>query len=135
MQMNSKVKLALWLGFFLRLFNAFLNGFYGSTYGSSDDALGFHLKAVEITSRFRAAHGAPVHLGDPAAIGINNISNPDWGDAVEIRDGEIPVFWACGVTPQLVLQNARPPLCIAHTPGAMLIGDQASDAVSMRWSA
>ena len=93
------------------------------------------LKAVEITSRFRAAHGAPVHLGDPAAIGINNISNPDWGDAVEIRDGEIPVFWACGVTPQLVLQNARPPLCIAHTPGAMLIGDQASDAVSMRWSA
>jgi uncharacterized protein YcsI (UPF0317 family) len=93
------------------------------------------LKAVEITSRFRAAHGAPVHLGDPAAIGIDDISKPDWGDAVDIRDGEIPVFWACGVTPQLVLQNAQPPLCITHTPGAMLIGDQASDAVSMRWSA
>jgi uncharacterized protein YcsI (UPF0317 family) len=93
------------------------------------------LKAVEITSRFRAAHGAPVHQGDPAAIGIDDISKPDWGDAVEIRDGEIPVFWACGVTPQLVLQNAKPPLCITHTPGAMLIGDQASDAVSMRWSA
>ena len=53
----------------------------------------------------------------------------------EIRPGEIPVFWACGVTPQLVLQNARPSICITHTPGAMLIGDQASDAVSMRWSA
>lgn len=93
------------------------------------------LKAVEITSRFRAAHGAPVHLGDPSAIGIADIEKPDWGDPVEIRPGEIPVFWACGVTPQLVLQNARPSICITHTPGAMLIGDQASDAVSMRWSA
>ncbi len=93
------------------------------------------LRAVEITSRFRAAHGAPVHLGDPAAIGIADLDKPDWGDAVEIRPGEIPVFWACGVTPQLVLRNARPPICITHTPGAMLIGDEASDAVSMRWSA
>ena len=93
------------------------------------------LKAVEITSRFRAAHGAPIHLGDPAAIGIADIARPDWGDPVDIRPGEIPVFWACGVTPQLVLKNARPPICITHTPGAMLIGDQASDAVSMRWSA
>jgi len=93
------------------------------------------LKAVEITSRFRAAHGAPVHLGDPAAIGIADINKPDWGDPVEIREGEAPVFWACGVTPQLVLKNARPPICITHTPGAMLIGDGESDAVSMRWSA
>lgn len=93
------------------------------------------LKAVEITSRFRAAHGAPIHLGDPAGIGIADIARPDWGDPVDIRPGEIPVFWACGVTPQLVLKNARPPICITHTPGAMLIGDQASDAVSMRWSA
>lgn len=93
------------------------------------------LRAVEITSRFRAAHGAPVHLGDPAAIGIADIGKPDWGDPVEIRPGEIPVFWACGVTPQLVLKNARPPICITHTPGAMLIGDGYSDAVSMRWSA
>lgn len=93
------------------------------------------LKAVEITSRFRAAHGAPVHLGDPAAIGVRDIGKPDWGDPVDVRDGEIPVFWACGVTPQLVLKNARPPLCITHTPGAMLIGDEPSDAVSMRWSA
>lgn len=93
------------------------------------------LKAAEITSRFRAAHGAPVHLGDPSAIGIADIERPDWGDPVEIREGEIPVFWACGVTPQLVLRNARPEICITHTPGAMLIGDEASDAVSMRWSA
>lgn len=93
------------------------------------------LRAVEITARFPAAHGAPVHLGDPAAIGIADVNAPDWGDAVEIKSGEIPVFWACGVTPQLVLQTARPPLCITHTPGAMMIGDQASDAVSMRWSA
>ena len=93
------------------------------------------LKAVEVTSRFRAAHGAPLHLGDPAAIGIADIAKPDWGDPVEIRPGEIPVFWACGVTPQLVLQNAKPPICITHTPGAMLIGDELSDAVSMRWSA
>ena len=93
------------------------------------------LKAVEITSRFKAAHGAPLHFGDPAAIGIKDVMAPDWGDPVEIREGEIPVFWACGVTPQLVLQNARPPICITHTPGAMLIGDGLSDAVSMRWSA
>lgn len=93
------------------------------------------LQAVEITSRFRAAHGAPVHLGDPAAIGIEDVMQPTWGDAVEIREGEIPVFWACGVTPQLVLETSKPPICITHTPGAMLIGDAASDAVSMRWSA
>jgi uncharacterized protein YcsI (UPF0317 family) len=93
------------------------------------------LKAIEITSRFKAAHGAPLHIGDPSAIGIKDVMAPDWGDAVEIREGEIPVFWACGVTPQLVLQNARPPICITHTPGAMLIGDGLSDAVSMRWSA
>lgn len=93
------------------------------------------LRAVEITSRFPAAHGAPLHFGDPAEIGIKDIMKPDWDDPVEIRPGEIPVFWACGVTPQLVLQTAKPPICITHTPGAMLIGDQASDAVSMRWSA
>jgi len=93
------------------------------------------LRAIEVTSRFPAAHGAPLHFGDPAEIGITDVMAPDWGDAVDIKPGEIPVFWACGVTPQLVLQTAKPPICITHTPGAMLIGDQASDAVSMRWSA
>lgn len=93
------------------------------------------LKAVEITARFRAAHGAPLHLGDPAAIGVADIGAPDWGDPVDIRPGEIPVFWACGVTPQLVLETAKPTICITHTPGAMLIGDETSDLVSMRWSA
>ncbi len=93
------------------------------------------LKAVEITTRFRAAHGAPLHLGDPAAIGVADLGAPDWGDPVEMQPDEIPVFWACGVTPQLVLETAKPSVCITHTPGAMLIGDEASDLVSMRWSA
>ena len=80
------------------------------------------LRAVEITSRFRAAHGAPVHLGDPEAIGIKDLDSPDWGDPVRLKPGELPVFWACGVTPQLVLETAKPPICITHTPGSMLIG-------------
>ena len=87
------------------------------------------IRAVEITSRFTRAHGAPIHLGDPAEIGINNINQPDFGDPVDIRDGEIPVFWACGVTPQIAIRNAKPPLSITHAPGHMLITDiRGSDA-------
>ncbi len=82
------------------------------------------IRAVEITANHPAAHGAPVHFGDPAAIGIRDIGRPDWGDPQEIRQGEVPVFWACGVTPQNAVQAARPPLCITHTPGSMLITDQ-----------
>jgi uncharacterized protein YcsI (UPF0317 family) len=81
------------------------------------------IRAVQITSRFPAAHGAPVHLGDPAQIGIHDLSRPDYGDAVAVRDDEIPVFWACGVTPQAALQNARLPLAITHAPGCMLVTD------------
>jgi uncharacterized protein YcsI (UPF0317 family) len=92
------------------------------------------LRAVEITSRYPAAHGAPIHLGDPAAIGIADLDKPDWGDPQPLRAGEIPVFWACGVTPQFVLQNARPPLCITHTPGCMLIADHRSTKVQMAWA-
>jgi uncharacterized protein YcsI (UPF0317 family) len=81
------------------------------------------IRAVQITSRFPAVHGAPVHLGDPARIGIADLARPDYGDAVPVEPGELPVFWACGVTPQAALQRARPPLCITHAPGAMLITD------------
>jgi uncharacterized protein YcsI (UPF0317 family) len=82
------------------------------------------VRAVQVTSRFPATHGAPVHIGDPAAIGILDISRPDFGDPVEIRPGEEPVFWACGVTPQAVALNSRPSLMITHAPGHMFITDQ-----------
>ena len=80
-------------------------------------------KAVLSTGRFPAVHGAPVHIGDPAAIGIKDVGKPDFGDAVEIREGETPVFWACGVTPQAVLMKSKPPFAITHAPGYMFIGD------------
>lgn len=81
------------------------------------------IRAVQITSRLPAVHGAPVHIGDPAQIGIADLSKPDYGDAVEVRAGELPVFWACGVTPQAALVQARVPLAITHAPGAMLVTD------------
>ena len=81
------------------------------------------IRAIQITSRLPAVHGAPVHLGDPALIGIKDLSRPDYGDAVEVMADELPVFWACGVTPQAALAQARPPLAITHAPGAMLITD------------
>ena len=81
------------------------------------------IRAVQITSRFPAVHGAPVHLGDPALIGIRDLQRPDYGDAVEVRADEIPVFWACGVTPQAAIENARLPLAITHAPGCMLVTD------------
>jgi uncharacterized protein YcsI (UPF0317 family) len=81
------------------------------------------IRAVQITSRFPAVHGAPVHLGDPALIGIADISRPDYGDTVEIMPDEIPVFWACGVTPQEAIRHARLPLVITHQPGYMLVTD------------
>jgi len=81
------------------------------------------IRAVEITSRFPHTHGSPVHLGDPAEIGIEDLANPDWGDAQQIEENEIPVFWACGVTPQNAIRLAKPEICITHTPGSMLITD------------
>lgn len=80
-------------------------------------------RAVEVTAGFGIAHGAPVHVGNPAALGITDISLPDYGDAVEIRDDEVPVFWACGVTPQWVAQRSRLPFCITHAPGKMFVTD------------
>jgi uncharacterized protein YcsI (UPF0317 family) len=81
------------------------------------------VKAIQICSRFPRAHGAPVHCGDPAAIGVRDVSRPEFGDPVRIKDGETPVFWACGVTPQAVLMQAKPPFAITHKPGHMFLTD------------
>lgn len=81
------------------------------------------VRAVQVTSRFPAVHGAPVHIGDPNFIGISDIGHPDFGDAVTIKDGEVPVFWACGVTPQAVAMEVKPELMITHAPGHMFITD------------
>jgi len=80
-------------------------------------------RAVQITSRYASVHGAPVHIGDPSKIGIKNLKKPDFGDPVTIKRDEVPVFWACGVTPQAVVMKAKPDLCITHTPGHMFISD------------
>jgi uncharacterized protein YcsI (UPF0317 family) len=81
------------------------------------------IRAVQICTRFPSVHGAPVHLGDPGLIGINDLALPDYGDAVSMNDDELPVFWACGVTPQVALEAARPPFAITHSPGCMLVTD------------
>ena len=81
------------------------------------------VRAVQVTSRFPSTHGAPIHIGTPSDIGITDISRPDFGDPVEIKDDEEPVFWACGVTPQAVALNCKPPLMITHAPGRMFITD------------
>ena len=78
---------------------------------------------IRICRTYPLAHGAPVHAGDPAKIGIRDVVAPDWGDAVAVRPGEVPVFWACGVTPQVALERAGLPLCITHKPGHMLVTD------------
>ena len=84
--------------------------------------------AVRVTARYPDVHGAPVHIGDPAAIGIADLDRPDYGDAVEIRPGEVPVFWACGVTPQAAVTASRPPFAISHAPGHMVITDARDSA-------
>ena len=81
------------------------------------------IRAIQICTRFPSVHGAPLHFGSPEDIGISNIDQPDFGDAVTIKEGEVPVFWACGVTPQVAIENAKPPLCITHSPGYMLVTD------------
>jgi uncharacterized protein YcsI (UPF0317 family) len=86
----------------------------------------------EITGRYPTMHGAPIHVGDPEAIGIADISRPDFGDSVTIRPGEIPVFWACGVTPQLALAAARPELAITHSPGCMFVTELRDEAFEVK---
>lgn len=79
--------------------------------------------AVRVTSRYPAVHGAPMHVGDPRALGIEDLARPDYGDPVDVREGEVPVFWGCGVTPQAAVVESRPDLAIAHAPGHMLVTD------------
>lgn len=81
------------------------------------------IRAILITARFPAVHGAPVHLGRPDLIGIADLARPDYGDPVPVHADELPVFWACGVTPQAVLAAARLPFAITHAPGSMLVTD------------
>jgi uncharacterized protein YcsI (UPF0317 family) len=80
-------------------------------------------RAVAITAELPLAHGAPVHAGDPLALGIADLDRPDFGERVTVRAGETPVFWACGVTPQAVAMRARPELMITHAPGHMFVTD------------
>ncbi len=87
-------------------------------------------RAVTTTARFPGAHGAPVHIGDPAAIGIEDVMRPPWGDPQQFRPGDVPVFWACGVTPQAVALASRPPFMITHSPGHMFITDTPNSALS-----
>ncbi|TRD15265.1 putative hydro-lyase [Palleronia caenipelagi] len=84
--------------------------------------------AVEISRKFPLAHGAPIHIGDPAEIGVADVTRPDWGDPAPVPEGSVPVFWACGVTPQVALEAAKAPLCITHKPGHMLVTDVPQDA-------
>ncbi len=81
-------------------------------------------RAVQVTSRFPATHGAPIHVGDPTAIGIKDLDRPDFGDRVDVLPDEEPVFWACGVTPQAVALSCKPPLMFTHAPGKMFITDR-----------
>ena len=81
------------------------------------------IRAVQITTRFPAVHGAPVHIGRPDLIGITDLSKPDYGDAVPVGADEIPVFWACGVTPQAAIAQAKLPFAITHAPGCMMVSD------------
>ena len=81
------------------------------------------IRAIQITSRFPAVHGAPIHIGLPETIGIKDLAKPDYGDAVPVESDELPVFWACGVTPQAVIAEVRPDFSITHAPGCMLITD------------
>jgi uncharacterized protein YcsI (UPF0317 family) len=85
-------------------------------------------RAAEISRRYPHAHGGPIHAGDPARIGISDISRPEWGDPAPVPKGHVPVFWACGVTPQVAIETAGLPICITHKPGHMLITDIPEDA-------
>jgi uncharacterized protein YcsI (UPF0317 family) len=88
------------------------------------------IRAIQITSRYPDVHGAPVHLGFPEQIGIEDLSHPDFGDPVPVSADELPVFWACGVTPQAAIMQARPEIAITHSPGCMLVLDVRDDELA-----
>ena len=81
------------------------------------------VKAVEVTAAMPKVHGAPIQIGNPEAIGILDFNHPDYGDSVTINEGEVPVFWPCGVTPQNAVMQTKPPIAITHAPGHMFITD------------
>jgi uncharacterized protein YcsI (UPF0317 family) len=81
------------------------------------------IRAAQVTTRFYLTHGAPIHFGSPDELGIRNLAEPEFGDPVTIQPGEIPVFWACGVTSQTAVLSARVPLAITHSPGHMFVSD------------
>lgn len=89
------------------------------------------VRSVQITSRFPSVHGAPVHIGDPAMIGIDDVTKPDFGMPIEISENEVPVFWACGVTPQAVAMHVKPEIMITHSPGYMFITDIREDSLAV----
>mmetsp|Transcript_12280 Transcript_12280/g.18608 ORF Transcript_12280/g.18608 Transcript_12280/m.18608 type:complete len:264 (-) Transcript_12280:101-892(-) len=88
------------------------------------------IQAVQVTARYPRVHGSPIHIGDPTGIGIKDISLPDYGDSVSVGENEVPVFWACGVTPQAVVMDSRPEFCITHSPGYMLVLDMRNEELS-----
>jgi uncharacterized protein YcsI (UPF0317 family) len=88
------------------------------------------VRAIEVTSRYPRVHGSPVHIGLPGLIGIDDLSQPWVGDATAVREDELPLFWACGVTPQSVVLEAKPSLCITHAPGHMLVTDLANSSLA-----
>jgi uncharacterized protein YcsI (UPF0317 family) len=88
------------------------------------------IKAVELTARYAKVHGSPIQIGNAEQLGIADLDKPDYGDAVMLKDGEVPVFWACGVTPQAVIMKSRPAFCITHAPGHMLVLDAKNDDLS-----
>ena len=89
------------------------------------------VRAAQITTRFERTHGAPIHWGDPEILGIRNLDEPDFGDAVTLHPGEIPVFWACGVTSALAATSAALPLVITHAPGHMFISDLRDEEMTL----
>lgn len=89
------------------------------------------IRAIQISTRFPSVHGAPIHFGDPSLIGIDDMNKPEFGDAVNINENETPLFWACGVTPQVALEQAKPPFCITHSPGCMLVTDIKNNTLSI----
>lgn len=89
------------------------------------------IRAIQICTRFPSVHGAPIHLGDPTHIGIEELSSPDYGDAVTVQPQELALFWACGVTPQVAIESAKPPFCITHSPGCMLVTDMPNSKLAI----
>ncbi len=89
------------------------------------------VRSVEVTSRYYKAHGSPVHIGNPGVIGIEDLGSPDYGNAVTLRNDEVPVFWACGVTTQTAILQAKPEFAMTHTPGHMFVSDLKDEDLSL----